>query len=156
MPASESTQGRRSRIVKGGHMYELVYRSRAPDMISEAQIMSLVQKAAENNRQFHVTGLLLYDNNTFFQLLEGSETAVKRLFSRIQQDPRHTNVERFFSQAKSVRHFPQWSMARLRYQNLDDDRNVRELIRRQHRSEGHLSVGSRLLALLHERSMTPQ
>jgi hypothetical protein len=44
------------------------------------------------NHEANVTGVLVYHDGNFLQALEGDETAIRAIFSRIEKDPRHGDV----------------------------------------------------------------
>ena len=49
----------------------------------------------------------------FFQLLEGEEDAVRKLFKVIGEDKRHNEVKLLFADKASKRYCPNWSMTLL-------------------------------------------
>ncbi|HBC02747.1 MAG TPA: hypothetical protein DC015_00765 [Aequorivita sp.] len=50
------------------------------------------------NPSLNITGALLYNNNFFLQVLEGSKKTVKELFSKIRKDKRHADILMIFDQ----------------------------------------------------------
>ena len=53
----------------------------------------ILQKSQDANSHRAITGLLLFSEGHFLQLLKGPEEEVRRVYSKIVQDERHTNVE---------------------------------------------------------------
>ena len=90
-------------------VYQLLYHSRATAQLGEAELPELLERARHYNAEHHITGLLLHSNGYFVQVLEGEETAVRDLFAKIQQDPRHQEVE-MVRQGPGPRRFAEWSM----------------------------------------------
>ncbi len=45
-----------------------------------------------HNNTIGLTGILIYSEGNFFQVLEGEEEIVKRMFERIKKDSRHYNI----------------------------------------------------------------
>ena len=88
----------------------LVYLSTARSLFSDSDLMDLLKKSQANNQAAGITGLLLYSNGNFIQLLEGEAEIVRALYSRITQDPRHHNCIQLFDRATQARLFPEWSM----------------------------------------------
>lgn len=81
--------------------------------------------SSQNNTKFNITGLLVYFEKLFFQIIEGDDEEVDQLYLKIQQDPRHSDVLRLKTEDSiSKRLFPTWSMKTI---NLDN--NVDELLR---------------------------
>lgn len=92
-------------------MIELVYVSKAVKRMKDDELTQLLQAARSFNSQHGITGLLLYDGyGTFIQVLEGDEIAVKTLYQKIYDDPRHTNINRVGLHYIDQRSFPDWKM----------------------------------------------
>lgn len=64
-------------------MFGLVYVSSAVVPFSKAELLSLLTKSRENNSKVGLTGLLIYKDGSFMQVLEGEETAVLATHERI-------------------------------------------------------------------------
>lgn len=91
-------------------LVQLVYVSAAIKPFSQADLLELLSKARVNNSIIGVTGLLLYHNQSFFQILEGQEEAVTTLFARIGRDQRHDRVLLLSKKNVEERNFGDWSM----------------------------------------------
>ena len=52
----------------------------------------LAEISRRNNARQDITGILLFDGESFFQILEGDEEAIDSLFDRIRMDKRHDSV----------------------------------------------------------------
>lgn len=89
---------------------QLVYASVANHDFSVAQLSELLTAARERNRRTGVTGLLLYHEGSFLQLLEGSSEAVDDTYRRIELDPRHSGVHVLMRGRVGSREFDEWSM----------------------------------------------
>jgi hypothetical protein len=73
-------------------MYSLVYVSMAVIPFSNLQLIELLQKSRENNEGLGITGMLLYKDGNFMQVLEGEEDSVLALKAKIAGDPRHRDM----------------------------------------------------------------
>ena len=93
----------------------LVVAAHAPSS-ETLQARLLLGVARTANTEHDVTGLLLYREGSFYQLLEGKQTAVNHIFEVIKQDPRHKDVRILFSGETETREFSDWRMGFL---NLD-------------------------------------
>jgi hypothetical protein len=93
-----------------GTIYKLVYVSSALELMTDQALLELLEKSWKNNGRRGISGVLLYFEGSFLQVLEGEETEVEALFSRIAADRRHTGVLRLYSEYAEVREFPDWSM----------------------------------------------
>jgi hypothetical protein len=92
-------------------MHHLIYLSRATAPFSDEQLQNLLQECRQHNAAQEVTGMLLYGNEQFLQVLEGERGRVQALYARIYQDPRHRDVTLFAEKQIDARAFPDWSMA---------------------------------------------
>lgn len=73
-------------------MHHLVFVSTATVPFREATLLSLLETMQRNNAPQQVTGVLLHGHRQFLLLLEGERAQVARLFARIYQDLRHTEL----------------------------------------------------------------
>jgi len=92
-------------------MLSLMYVSVADGMPDDADLVAILTVACQRNVEFGVTGLLVYRNGRFMQLLEGPDDAVEDRFARIAADSRHTDIQVLGRNAVASRWFPDWSMA---------------------------------------------
>jgi hypothetical protein len=90
--------------------YRLVYVSRATAPMSRAALVELLQQSRAHNSVRGITGLLVYRDRSFVQVLEGEQAQVDALYATIAADPRHTDVVLVGSEHDAARHFPDWSM----------------------------------------------
>jgi Sensors of blue-light using FAD len=91
-------------------MYHLVYVSYATAPFSETELVDMLQKFRINNKAKDITGMLLYLQERFIQVLEGDPTVVKRLYNKIEKDPRHKKVSIVLEGDSTERIFKNWSM----------------------------------------------
>lgn len=87
-----------------------VYSSLQTIDFSQEDIVALLEKARKNNAASNVTGMLLYDNGSFFQVLEGSARIILPLLDTIEKDTRHSKVVRIIYEKISQRNFSEWTM----------------------------------------------
>jgi hypothetical protein len=88
----------------------VVYRSRAVAPLEHHDLLHLVHTARSRNQRESVTGVMLYDENCFFQWLEGPSDSVERVMHSISNDPRHTDLEVLSRRAPTTRSFQGWDM----------------------------------------------
>ena len=91
-------------------VHQLIYISAAKVNFSEADLASLLLKARENNRRLGVSGLLIHQSGSFFQVLEGGKAIVENLFERIARDRRHERVVVLGRGERPAPTFGEWSM----------------------------------------------
>jgi uncharacterized protein YaaQ len=91
-------------------MFYIVYVSSAVRPFSSSELVELLSKAHERNTKIGITGMLLYKDGNFMQVIEGEEAAVRTLNAKIQQDPRHRGMITLLQGPLAERQFPDWSM----------------------------------------------
>jgi hypothetical protein len=96
-------------------LLQRVYISSACYAFSEQQLRELLAECRINNLLNRISGILIYGNSTFFQVIEGSQESVDELWQKLQTDPRHTWVTQLLCRETSRLLFKDWSMAFERY-----------------------------------------
>ncbi|MEO6151343.1 MAG: BLUF domain-containing protein [Mucilaginibacter sp.] len=91
-------------------MYHLIYISTSHELMNEYELTDILAISRENNQEHGVTGMLLYAEGTFIQVLEGEQADVKKVLSKIINDGRHKNIIELASGPLDERDFPNWSM----------------------------------------------
>lgn len=91
-------------------MYQLIYVSTATEKMSDAVLNNLLQQARKKNERLDITGMLLYFEGNFMQIIEGSESVIKELFEDIQKDVRHMGIITLEQGAIPRRSFRDWTM----------------------------------------------
>ncbi len=97
-------------------MYSLLYVSSAARAFTAAHLRELLAVCDSNNRRDDISGLLLYKDGNFMQLLEGPEVQVLATHRRICADRRHHGLITIVQGSQSAREFPRWSMG---FRDLD-------------------------------------
>lgn len=73
-------------------LVRLIYVSGATVPFSDEDFLDLLAGARETNESLGVSGILMFRDGSFLQVLEGPSTAVDQLFETIQNDPRHSRL----------------------------------------------------------------
>jgi len=97
-------------------MFELIYVSTAAKRMTKDNLQSILMESLRHNSDHNITGILLYDQGSFCQVLEGDKKDVLSLFKKIKKDKRHFNVITISEKDIQYREFSAWSM---RFINLD-------------------------------------
>jgi uncharacterized membrane protein (DUF373 family) len=97
-------------------MIRLTYASTATYELAPEELLKLLKQCRVNNGAKNITGILLYSNGTFFQVLEGDELTVNSLFAIIEKDKRHKDCTIIEREKITERAFPYWSMG---FERLD-------------------------------------
>jgi hypothetical protein len=103
-------------------MHHIVYQSTAVGHPTTAALRQLLKQSRTNNRQLGITGLLLFSNDSFLQVLEGEQPPTEAVFERIKADHRHCRVLTLSNGPIQQRIFPDWSMG---FQELTGEDFVR-------------------------------
>lgn len=91
-------------------MLQMIYTSVAARKFSSEDLTKLLEVARRNNERDGITGMLLYEDGTFIQVLEGEEEIVESTYERISKDPRHCKlilIARFELEQRTFHH---WEM----------------------------------------------
>jgi len=71
-------------------VYHLLYRSFKSDYLDENQVGDIIVSARRNNTLLEITGILMYRDKIYVQLLEGYKNKVLKLYEKnICKDKRH-------------------------------------------------------------------
>jgi methanogenic corrinoid protein MtbC1 len=105
----------------------VVYHSRAVVPLSGKDLQLLTTQSQARNRRESITGLMLYDDDHFFQWLEGPAESVARVMRSIRNDKRHTAIEVVNDHASPSRVFGEWDM-KLAARGLNEAAWRREVI----------------------------
>ena len=92
-------------------MYYLIYTSTARSETDEVELYDILTTSVKKNEKFNITGLLIYHEGSFIQMLEGDQENVDDIYDSIKVDNRHHNVIKLISGQSEKRYFPDWSMA---------------------------------------------
>ena len=128
----------------------IVYVSTALHLLNDAQLEELLTKTHLNNSRNQITGILLYQDGNFMQLIEGSTRDTYELYERIKSDNRHHNIITLLDQPIEERLFSDWSMAfrNLRNLSIEDLAVAAPYLEDSLRSEKYVSHPNRSLSLL--------
>jgi len=88
----------------------LIYVSKANQGFNEVELTRVVSRFTQDNKNEGVTGFLFYQNNLFFQYLEGNSNSLSQLFTKIAHDDRHTLVSTLLSDKEQKPRFADWPM----------------------------------------------
>lgn len=91
-------------------MHQIIYLSSSKKFLSPEQINELLSKSREKNLKNNITGILLYFDRDFLQVIEGEKKAIQDLFEIIKKDERHSEIITVFNKKINEKHFPEWNM----------------------------------------------
>ena len=99
---------------------QVIYVSEKTDTSSDS-LTAIYDISQKNNSKSGISGCLLIGSNSYLQLLEGQESAVENLYSKIKVDSRHKNVKKLFEQHIEEKLFSSWSMKFAPFNNVKWD-----------------------------------
>jgi hypothetical protein len=102
-------------------MFYLIYVSNATRALADHELEAILETSRHGNERVRVTGLLLYKDASFMQLLEGEEATVRSLLEKITCDPRHYHVTTLQCGETESRQFPDWTMGFRRLNEIGDE-----------------------------------
>lgn len=105
-------------------IYQLIYTSEAVQPLSDRHLTAMLAKARAYNHRQAITGMLLYSDGRFMQVLEGQTDEVELLYQKIKQDPRHRALRVLHQDLVRQRHFSDWKMGFRRQETGDEQRAV--------------------------------
>jgi len=105
-------------------LYRLIYVSQAISGLEYPDFIEILQKSEFNNTQVGITGMLVFGDSMFLQVLEGSRRLVSQTYNRILIDKRHVNAELIDFSEIDHRNFSVWSMKLVQINNQPEVRNV--------------------------------
>lgn len=91
-------------------LYHLMYVSKETKKLSNDEVIEFLKAIRKNNIEYNITGMLLYDDGIFFQVIEGSKEHIENLFQSLLRDSRHHGVVQIIFEAIYERKFADWSM----------------------------------------------
>ena len=100
-------------------LWQLLYHSTEAYEMDASDLLKLLIDARGHNAEHRITGLLLYHDRRFMQLLEGGRETVQTLYRKIQRDPRHSDLVLETEGPASVRMFSTWHMAFVEVPKID-------------------------------------
>lgn len=91
-------------------LVSLIYVSYASQSMSDDELKPILEVSRRNNTANGITGMLLYRDGFFIQVLEGEKEMVDSTFRKIAVDPRHGNVLEICENEITERTFSHWQM----------------------------------------------
>ncbi len=89
---------------------QLVYVSNRKSICTQDEIDKILASCKKNNPSLDITGILLYNDTKFIQLVEGEAKVIMDLYDKIKKDSRHSNCMMISYGAIKEKSFPSWHM----------------------------------------------
>jgi len=78
--------------------------------MNDNELIDILKVSKRNNIAANVTGMLIYSDGVFMQVIEGADDEVRKIFQKIQVDARHNNIIKLTEGSLAERNFADWSM----------------------------------------------
>ena len=130
-----------------------VYCSRAAEGIDDGEVGRIVELSQRRNAARSITGVLVFGNGVFFQIIEGPAVQIDNLIAILRIDPRHHDIvslER--SEDMRERLYPNWEMERV---EADSIRAVLQDALESAEGKHNVAALRRILKHLDSRSLDP-
>ncbi|MBV7299280.1 BLUF domain-containing protein [Enterovibrio paralichthyis] len=102
-------------------LQQVVYISSAEHLFSDEEFAEMLATIRAKNERLGVTGMLLYKDGDFIQVIEGRPEVLGPLFDTISRDPRHYSIVELMRKNITERQFSNWSMG-FHHINVNDPR----------------------------------
>jgi hypothetical protein len=93
--------------------YRLIYSSEATGEMARTDLEQMLRESRLRNTRRDITGVLVFSDGVFLQVLEGEREDIEDLMENIQRDPRHRDIKVIHEEEIDRRAFPTWRMAHL-------------------------------------------
>ncbi len=91
--------------------FRLIYSSEATGDMPMPELEKMLAQSRARNTMRDITGVLVFVDGVFMQILEGSREAVLALLERLKADTRHRDLKVFHEEDIAERTFGSWRMA---------------------------------------------
>lgn len=94
----------------GPHVKHFVFVGYYPHGTGPAEVVALLARIRANNKRDGITGVMLYDEGSVMQVVEGPDEAVDALCKRLRGDRRIGDIIDLHTEHSDSRLFPGWPM----------------------------------------------
>ncbi len=88
----------------------LMYVSYAAQPLTDDDLVALLEKCRLNNKKRNITGMLMFVDGKFIQVLEGAEKDINEMYDIILNDSRHKKISKIIEGQCVERNFKNWTM----------------------------------------------
>jgi hypothetical protein len=96
----------------------LIYVSTAKYSMGHEKVMDILQVSWRHNHNSDISGILIYDDNYFVQLLQGPINTVDTLYEKISNDIRHHSIELIGTELLARKDVNGWGMGLINNQEI--------------------------------------
>jgi hypothetical protein len=92
-------------------LHQIVYSSAPAQKLMQSHLYMILRHARLSNKLANVTGVLIFVDGAYLQVLEGEENTLRKIFDKIKVDTRHKDVKILSDLSIEKRSFDNWEMA---------------------------------------------
>lgn len=89
--------------------------------LGREDVLEIARISRIKNELRGITGVLMFYDGLFLQVLEGTDADIEQLLARLRMDGRHRDVRILLDELISERHFPDWAMALMDLADLPEE-----------------------------------
>ncbi len=113
-------------------LYTISYVSTSDKKFTDTDIHDLLNFVKKHNNENNITGLLIYSEGNFFQVIEGEKKIISDLFEKIKQDSRHYNIIKIFDRENEQKAFSEYDSSFITVGDpLDTNKEFRAFLLRE-------------------------
>lgn len=98
-------------------IFQLIYTCALTQSVESNDLETIALTSRKRNLERGITGILLCQDGSVLQVLEGDKAAVLELYAKIEKDSRVANPLVLIKRTTIDREFPKWSMG---FKNADE------------------------------------
>ncbi|MBB2162909.1 diguanylate phosphodiesterase [Gluconacetobacter sacchari] len=125
----------------------LVYRSKKISTLSPFELDNLIRNSDYKNKLANISGVLFYNDDYFFQIIEGEENCISNLYHEICADDRHDDLVKILETQIPTRYFENFGMISFDIRKKTRDDLLLE-IKNQSRNRGKSPYFDRVLRVV--------
>jgi len=129
-------------------LFQLMYISSGARSYGDQVLEDILATSRRKNAQLDISGLLLYLDGNFLQVLEGREADVRQLYTTIGKDTRHRGLMVLHAEPAVGRAFADWSMGYYRPDRNPDTESLFNLTRESLRERVPPDAPAKILIFL--------
>ena len=109
--------------------YAICYVSTAAKELNKIEINQILELTEKKNNENGLSGILLYSDGNFFQVIEGEKDQVEEIFTVIKQDSRHFNIFTIFEKEITATNFEDYKVDFLTISMRKDQKELQSYIK---------------------------
>ncbi|MGY5846637.1 BLUF domain-containing protein [Salegentibacter sp. HM20] len=113
--------------------YAISYVSTVSSSLYDEEIQEALHFSKNWNNDNSITGILLYSQGNFFQVLEGDQEKLKKLFQRIKDDERHYDIITIFEKEVEAQKFDEYDAGFISLDSRYDSRDFERYLTQIHK-----------------------